>query len=253
MINLKTDSWIIENIDTALFDKDGTFIDLHYFWGKMTEMRALEVIKFFNLDSTFIEKICFILGYNMSAKKMIPTGITALYSRKKIIEIFVEKLREFNILASIEEIEMIFDKVSLEFYKNIMDYTKPIAEAINFIKELEKNNVKLGIVTSDSVESTRLTLENLGLDKVFSTVIGRESSPEIKESGIPTKMALEALGANPETTIMIGDAPMDYISAKNAGIEKIILIATGQIENNELQKTSEYVLDSLKEIKCLKI
>ena len=253
MINLKTDSWIIENIDTVLFDKDGTFIDLHYFWGKMTEMRALEVIKFFNLDSDFFEKICFILGYNMSAKKMISTGITALYSRKKIIEIFVEKLGEFNILASIEEIEMIFDKVSLEFYKNIMDYTKPIADAINFIKELEKNNVKLGIVTSDSVESTNLTLENLGLDKSFSVVIGRESSPEIKESGIPTKMAIEALSASPETTIMIGDAPMDYISAKNAGIEKIILIATGQIEKNELQKTSEYVLDSLKEIKCLKI
>lgn len=34
MINLKTDNFEIDNIDTILFDKDGTFIDLHYFWGK---------------------------------------------------------------------------------------------------------------------------------------------------------------------------------------------------------------------------
>ena len=45
MINLISKKWTLKNIDTVLFDKDGTFIDLHYFWGKMTEMRALEVIK----------------------------------------------------------------------------------------------------------------------------------------------------------------------------------------------------------------
>ena len=49
MINLKTDKWTISNIDTILFDKDGTFIDLHYFWGKMTEMRVEEIIQKFNL------------------------------------------------------------------------------------------------------------------------------------------------------------------------------------------------------------
>ena len=44
MINLRTKDWIVENIDTVIFDKDGTFVDLHYFWGKMTEMRALKII-----------------------------------------------------------------------------------------------------------------------------------------------------------------------------------------------------------------
>ena len=31
MISLKTNDWRLENIETVLFDKDGTFIDLHYF------------------------------------------------------------------------------------------------------------------------------------------------------------------------------------------------------------------------------
>ena len=35
MISLKSKSWQIDNVETVLFDKDGTFIDLHFFWGNV--------------------------------------------------------------------------------------------------------------------------------------------------------------------------------------------------------------------------
>ena len=89
MINLKASDWSIEGVECVLFDKDGTFVDLHHFWGKMTEMRALEVIKKYNLSQEKFELICSFLGYDINNKKMLPDGITALYSRVKIIEIFV--------------------------------------------------------------------------------------------------------------------------------------------------------------------
>ena len=93
-----------------------------------------------------------------------------------------------------------------------------------------------------------LTLEHFGWKSLFEVVIGRESTPEHKESGVPAKMALETLNANPKTTIMIGDAPMDYLAAKNAGVEKTILVATGQIDADSLLKTSLYVVESLSDI-----
>ena len=82
-------------------------------------------------------------------------------------------------------------------------------------------------------------------------MIGRESTKETKESGVGTKLALEKINANSKTTIMIGDAPMDFISAKNAGIEKTILVSTGQIEVDELKKVSSYCVNSLDEIEIL--
>ena len=97
-----------------------------------------------------------------------------------------------------------------------------------------------------------LTIKNFKWDNLFDVVIGRESSESTKESGIPTKMALEILSANPKTSIMIGDAPMDYISAKNAGIEKTILVASGQIEEDELRKTSNFTVNSLANIDILR-
>ena len=93
MISLKSKSWQIDNIETVLFDKDGTFIDLHYFWGKMSEMRVKEVISKYSLSKDVFKPLCLKLGYDFDSKKMLSNGITALYSRSKIIEIFIEDLK----------------------------------------------------------------------------------------------------------------------------------------------------------------
>ena len=251
MINLKTKDWEIKNIETILLDKDGTFIDLHYFWGKMTELRAIEVIKRFNLTNDYFSKLCDFLGYNTNTGKMNPNGITALYSRSKIIEIFKNNLKDLGVDTTENYLAEIFDFVSEIFYKNINNYTKPINSAIEFIKKLNAKGIKLGIVTSDSIESTKLTLKNLNLEEFFKVSIGRECSKETKESGALSKIAIEKLNANPKTTIMIGDAPMDYLSAINSGIEKTILVSTGQIPKKELEKTSPYVVDDLLEIEII--
>lgn len=249
MISLSTENWELKNIDTVFFDKDGTFIDLHYFWGKMTELRAEEIIKRFNLDESSLEQLCLFLGYDIQNKKMLSDGITALYSRSKIIEIFKAKLENFEIKTTEKDIEKVFDYVSEIFYKDIEKYIRPIDEAIEFIKKLRAFGIKTAIITSDSVKSTELTLERYKWEKLFDAIIGRETTISSKESGEGTKLALEKLNSNPKNTVMIGDAPMDYISAQNAGIKNTILVATGQITKKELSKTSKFTTESLASIK----
>ncbi len=250
MISLRTQNWQIDNIETVLFDKDGTFIDLHYFWGKMTELRVQEIIKRYKLEANNFERLCFCLGYDTKSGKMLPDGITALYSRSKIIEIFRKNLEDFGVFTTEEKLAEIFDEVSEIFYQDMVKYTKPIPEAIEFINLLKTAGVKLGIVTSDSVISTELTLKSFGWEDLFDIYVGRESSNQTKESGALTKIALEKLNANPKTTIMIGDAPMDYNSAINAGVDRTILVATGQVAVDELKIVSEYVV---KNLSCVEI
>ncbi|MBE7706436.1 MAG: HAD family hydrolase [Cyanobacteria bacterium SIG30] len=251
MFNLLTKNWELKNIETVLLDKDGTFVDLHYFWGKMTELRAYEIVKRFNLKEDCVSKICKYLGFDLETYKMLEDGITALYSRSKIIEIFKENLLELNVEVTIQELENIFDYVSEVFYKNIDKYIKEIEEAVDFIKKAHSKGIKLGVVTSDSVVSTKMTLEILNLEKYFGSIIGRESCPELKESGTCAKMALEELCANPDTAIMIGDTPIDYMCAKNAGIKETILVATGQISKQKLLEISKYSIDTLKDVKIV--
>lgn len=251
MINLKTKNWEIKNVDTILFDKDGTIIDLHFFWGKMTELRCKEIIRRFHLDDSVFEILCAFLGYDVNAEKMLSDGITALYSRSKIVEIFKENLSDVGVSVSKLELVQIFDEVSEIFYKNMIDYTKPIVAAIDFIKKVRSLGLKLGIVTSDSIVSTNLTLKHFGWSSFFDTVVGRENSTETKESGALTKIALENLNANPKKTLMIGDAPMDFWAAKNANVENSILVTTGQVSKNELSAISPCVINSLSELKIV--
>lgn len=248
MIKLKSQDWELGNIDTVLFDKDGTFIDLHYFWGKMTELRAEEIIKRYSLEDKLFSELCLKLGFDVSCGKMLSDGITALYSRPVIIRIFCEDLKSLGVETCEQEIEKIFDYVSEIFYNDMVKYTKPIETAIEFIKKLRLRGVKVGVVTSDSKESTVLTLKHFKWENLFDVVIGRESTSETKESGIPVKMALEILGSKPENTVMIGDAPMDYSAAINAGVTRTILTATGQINQEALREVSEYTVKSLDEI-----
>ena len=81
-------------------------------------------------------------------------------------------------------------------------------------------------------------------DKSFDYVI--KTAPV---AGLLLKAAgIKKGAANPKTTVMIGDAPMDYISAKNAGIENTILVSTGQVTLQELNKTTPYCIDSLDDV-----
>ena len=180
MINLRAKDWEIKNIETILFDKDGTFIDLHYFWGQMTELRVKEIIKRFNKNNEIFEQLCLCLGYNPQTGKMLSDGITALYSRSKIIDIFKYDLRKYDIYTTDIELEEIFDYVSDIFYENMQKYTKPIPEAIDFIEKIRKLGIKTGIVTSDAKKSTDLTIKYFHWENLFDVVIGRESSTETK-------------------------------------------------------------------------
>ena len=119
MISLNTPKWEINNVETVLFDKDGTFIDLHYFWGQMTRLRVQEIINHFDLTPDYFEKLCLFLGYNPILERMLPDGITALYSRSKIIKIFKSNLATLGIEISEKDLEGIFDHISTIFYKEI--------------------------------------------------------------------------------------------------------------------------------------
>ena len=69
------------------------------------------------------------MGFDVNSRKMLKDGITALFSRQKIIEILTEKLLGINIQTNSKTLEEIFDNVSEKFYessKNALSYALPL-------------------------------------------------------------------------------------------------------------------------------
>ena len=250
MPTLYSDNWKIENIEAVLFDKDGTFVDSDIYWGKLGEMRILEILKEYHLSDVLYDDLAAVIGLNSLSGKLIPNGPLAALSRDEVIGILADYLvKNNNIQTDTIEIAKIFERVHEKFIENMFEYTFLLDGAKKLFENLKQAKVKMAVVTSDSYLHTIETLKYLNIDKYFDFVVGCDSLPYIKSSGKPALFALDNLAVSSENAIVVGDAPMDAQMALNAGMKASVLVTTGQVQKEDLMKFSSCIIDSLSEIK----
>ena len=245
MITLKTNEWELNNIDTVFFDKDGTFVDSHVYWGEIIKRRIKRSIERYALPEKDVSALCLAMGYNPATKKLKETGPVGIASREEVISRFIEEIKNrYGLSVPFDEIDNLFKEVHSDFKKDADAFIVPIAGCVDFFERLKQNNVRMAVITSDAKEMTLHTLKLLDLEKYFDLVITKEDTTEPKHTGKPALLALEKMNATVENTITIGDAPMDAQMAKNAGLKAAVLLATGQISQENLKKYSGFVAGS---------
>ena len=248
MVDFYGKDWEIKNIDTVLFDKDGTFLNDHVYWGKLAECRIHKIIEQFGLDKNSFNDLCFAIGQDPINCKLIKNGPVGVLSRNEVVEFMVNELKKYDVSTDFDTISELFNVVHKEFSENIDKYVESLEYSEDFIKDLKSKGVKLAVVTSDTYDHTLKILDILKLNNIFDCVIGKDSCKEEKRSGKPALLALEKLNSKIENTIVIGDALMDYEMGKNAHLNGEILVATGQTDIEDLKKCSKCVVNNLSEV-----
>ena len=248
MINLKTSNWVIDNIDTVLFDKDGTIQDLHTYWGEIIQMRSNSLIENLKLEFSFFEKICLWMGYDLSRKQLLQEGPVGILSRDEIINKLVIQFKNENIEISREKISEIFDDIHKKFLEKMDNFVKILPGIKNFLINLKKRSVKVAIVTSDTVDNAKKCMKLMKLNSYIDLYIGRDHSTLPKTTGEHAKMALSLLNSKSRNAVCFGDAPMDLIMAKNSDCKAGIGITLGQTPKSELLKYSNYVINLYDEL-----
>lgn len=246
-VSISANGWKLSGVSAILFDKDGTFVDSHQYWGDIIFRRSQAICETFNLQSLYIDKLELIMGFSRVLGKLLPSGPIALVSRDEVIEIVVRYLNSENIRASNVQISKIFEQVHHEMEK-IDKHIQLIPGSLPLFKVLKKKGIKLAVVTTDAIKNTEITLDKLCLQEYFSVIIGKESCKEPKASGKPAKIALSKLGISAQNSICIGDAPMDMQMALKSGCLASIGVATGQVSESELRKVTPYVVGSLSQL-----
>lgn len=245
MVTIQGSSWSLEGIECVLFDKDGTLIDSHTYWGKIIENRAKAIIRHYSLLDGIFPDLCHTMGYSQKEKRLLPEGPIALVSREEVIEAVHRFLIARRIPSSPGDLADIFLQEHKLFLDSMFDYIKLLPAVKDMLASLKKGRVKMAVVTTDSVTNTQKTLNQLDLSYYFDIVIGKETMPDTKVSGKPAMEAMRLLSVHPGRTICIGDAPMDLIMAKNSGLKAGIGVATGQIPTIRLQEYTPFVARSL--------
>lgn len=113
-----------------------------------------------------------------------------------------------------------FHRVSEPLYQSHI-FAYP--HSLEVIDKLKKDGFKLAIVTNKRHHLTLVALKKLGLDKYFDTIIAYD---DVKKGKPHPEGILKAIKENNEslaTSIYIGDNAVDFLSAKNAQIDSIIV------------------------------
>lgn len=249
MIVLKGPDWAIAGVSAVIFDKDGTLIDSHLYWGEIIRRRAHALTRRLGGGDGLREKLESVMGLDAGSGRLRPEGPIALESRAKVVGAVRAGAEGEGYGISDEAIAAVFSEVHADFSSVLAPFVRPLPGVDRLLADLRRAGVRCALVTSDSTGSSEAVLRSLGLSDAFEAVLGRESCPGPKEDGLPALEAARLLSAAPSETICVGDAPADVRMAGRAGLKAAVAVATGQIPLASLASLTPYCAESLEHIK----
>jgi pyrophosphatase PpaX len=174
------------NINTILFDLDGTLIDTN------------ELI-----ISTYLHTL----------EKYFP----GKYKRQDVLPFLGPTLHEVFGAMDPERVEEMVLEYRTYNLANHDALVKEFVGVMETIETLKKKGYKLAIVTTKREDVAFKGLRLMKLDSFFDVMIAYDHVKKVKPDPEPIFLALEKLDSKPEGTLMVGDNFHDVLAGKNAG------------------------------------
>ena len=245
---LYNSKWEIKDVKCVLFDKDGTLLDGNLFWGNIIVKRSNHIIQHYDLTDNSFRELCLIMGYSIETCKLLPAGPVGVAPREKVIEVVVDYLNSIKINVSFSEIGSIFNEIHTQLPIDKNSYVKILPGVKKLFNILKKYDIKISIVTSDTELNTLNFLKENEILNYVDLIIGRETTVEHKNTGIPAIIAIEKLNIKSDNIVCIGDAPMDLIMSKNSNCLASIGVLTGQTCEKDLKLYTQFIVENLEEL-----
>lgn len=188
-----TQSPSLSKVQSVIFDMDGVIVDSHPAHRKAWH----QFLQSLNKDVSDAE-----LEFILDGRK-----------RSEILRHFLGEMPDSELAK--------YGKMKDEFFQQIAFEVKPVPGVIEFVEDLVRRRVKLGIATSASKSRTLSTLQRLGLTDSFATVVTGEDVPEGKSSPAIYELVCARLRTEARYSLVVEDAAPAVRAAKSAGFRCI--------------------------------
>jgi len=175
------------NINTTVFDLDGTLIKSHATIYESTVRTFKEFGR--NVDIPK-DKFYSLLGHH-----------------------FTDMFEQLNI--EVNDINHFID-VYKTFYFDYIDLSEPYPGVSKTLDNLKRENKKIALLTTKGQYQAEKIIKHFNLDKYFDYIMGRRPGIAHKPSAEPLLKICNDLNSDPHNTLMIGDAELDIQCGKNA-------------------------------------
>lgn len=197
----------------------------------------------FDLDGTLIDSTQAILsGFRAALVAHGRTDFDEHYA-KSLIGYTLEDI--FSYLGAPQNEIPSYIRSYRDYYLPIfLSQTKLLPKAKEAV-EIAYDFADLGIVTTKNSNKLPELLEVLGIRKYFSVLVGRNDVVNPKPNAEPILLALQRLGhdRNLKDVYMIGDTPLDALSAKAAGVNALSVLC-GYASFAKLSEYNDKIFDT---------
>lgn len=206
------------NIRTMLFDLDGTIMDTN------------ELI-----IRSFLESLAGVVPADFSREHIIPSMGLTLSDQMKI----------FSGLEEVAHLEAAYRKVNLRLHD---EFVKSFPYVNEVVKNLHEQGIRIGVVTTKMRLTTERGLKFVGLYDYIDAIVTIDDVINPKPHPEPVLMAMEQLGADPASTIMVGDSVVDIESAEAAGAVSVGVAWSLKGAQKLRESGAQYVIDDMREL-----
>jgi phosphoglycolate phosphatase len=106
----------------------------------------------------------------------------------------------------------------LEFYDaRLLNHTR-LYPGVEDVVRLAREHARVVLLTNKPRRPSERILEGLGIRGLFDAVAGGDGPLPRKPDPAALRALAETAGAPPASTLMVGDSPIDYRTAMNAGV-----------------------------------
>ncbi|MCG3225392.1 MAG: HAD family hydrolase [Candidatus Heimdallarchaeota archaeon] len=199
------------NVDTLLFDMDGTLTDL---WKRYRDpfYRAINKIKP-DHDKKRLQKVF---------EKTVTEFLTTFEGNKILITLKLFRKSRKEMGGSLIDTFRVM-KIVLSDPTAFRD-VEPLEGVKSTLEILQKRGYRLALVTNASDKTVDVAKEKLKILKSFDILVTRNTVKRIKPHPEPLLYVCEQLEKNPSMCAMIGDFPQDIQAGKAAGTRTIAVL-----------------------------
>ncbi|OEH86805.1 pyrophosphatase [Desulfuribacillus stibiiarsenatis] len=199
----------------------------------------------FDLDGTLIDSNELILTSFMYSLEQFNPG---KYTREDVQNIMgkplLEMMTTFN-AENAEELVRVYRKHNLEHHDSLVTSFPNVVETL---KTLHENGHKMALVTTKQRQAAMKGLALFGLDQYLEATVCLDDTDKHKPDPEPLRLAMQAIHADPEKTIMVGDNPADILGAHNTGVASCAVSWSMRGAEYLKQYNPDYLIDDMLEL-----
>ncbi len=237
------------NVDLVIFDKDGTLIDIHYYWCGMIELRAKKLTQDYiepQKQQAVMKELMSNMGINLDTREIKPEGPVGIKPREFIIDVAYQTLKKHYQSITIVKVSSVFKSIDSYSQKHLDTLVKPLCGVEHLLSLLKQKNIKIAIATTDLTNRAKLAMDSIGLKHYFDYIAGADLVENAKPSPDLVHYLCNKMSVDVSRTIVVGDSIVDLKMAESANVN-FIGVKTG-LYSYEFLNNSKNLVDDLTHI-----